>query len=81
MEKRNADGKFLDQKLRKLEIENIRLKASEFKTEKNNEEMRVEMKKLKAKSLENKEDAEFYHKSALESKKKMKLVKIALKRL
>lgn len=46
MEKRNGDGKFMDQKIRKLEIENISLKASEFKTEKNNEELKAEMKKL-----------------------------------
>lgn len=44
MEKRNADGKFMDQKLRKLEIENLRLKASEFKTEKENELLRDQVR-------------------------------------
>jgi hypothetical protein len=66
MEKRNGDGKFMDQKLRKLEIENIKLKASEFKTDNENEKLRDELKRYKAKFQETKEDAEFHHKSALE---------------
>ncbi len=52
MEKRNADGKFMDNKLRQLEIENIKLRASEFKSEKENEQIRTQLKVLKSKLYE-----------------------------
>ena len=52
-----------------------------FKNERDNEKLKLEVKQLKDKFKIQEEESDFFHKNALESKKKLKLCKVALNRV
>lgn len=81
MESRTDNKQLMDAKIRKLENERIKAHHKQFETESQVEHLKHEVNQWKAKLKQEREDKEFYHKNAIENKKKLKLAKIALKRL
>lgn len=81
MEKRNGDGELVNQKLRALEVENLKTHAQIYQIDKELQLAKHEITRQKKKFELQKEDTDFFHKSALENKRKLKLTKVALKRM
>ena len=81
MESRTDDKKSMDLKIRKLETEKFKMHQKHYQTECTVEHLKGEIAALKHKLSVEQEEKEFYHKNAIESKKKLKLTKVALKRL
>lgn len=81
MESRSDDKKAMDLKIRKLETEKFKMHQKNYKVECTVEHLKAEISALKAKLKSETDEKEFFHKNAIESKKKLKLTKVALKRL
>jgi primosomal protein N'' len=67
--------------LRKLEVENAKQKSQNYNLERDLTMQREKNKQLQAQLKLVNEDKDFFHRSALESKKKFKLCKVALQRV
>ncbi len=65
----------------RLQIQNAKQQQDIFRADKESEELKRKIKNLKASLDESTNEKDFYHKMALESKRKYKLCKLALNRL
>jgi len=81
MEKRQDSRAQIDAKMAKLHAEIVKKEQAVFSAEKMNDLMRERVRQKEQESKVLKEENEFFHRSALDSKKKFKLSQIALRRV
>lgn len=77
----NSNSEIKDLKIQKLEMTVSRLRQQMSEQEKQKEVLRDEIKSWKKKYEVEKQEHQFYHNSALENKRKTKLLKVAVSRL
>jgi hypothetical protein len=65
----------------KLEHSLAKLRHNAIESDKERDMLREEIKHLKAQNELEREDKDFYHKNAIESKRQKKMLKVALSRL
>jgi hypothetical protein len=65
----------------KLEHSLAKLRHNAIEADKERDSLREEIKRLKAQNELEREDKDFYHKNAIESKRQKKMLKIALRKL
>ena len=78
---RNNDQKLKDQKMYKLEHQLIKMRQTAIESEKERDALHEEVKRLTNQNALEREDKDFYHRSAMESKRQKKMLKVALSRL
>jgi chromosome segregation ATPase len=81
LELRNKKNNLLDLKIKNLEAHIVKLRHEANESENAKEKLRRDIREQKSKCDLEREEKEFYHKQALEAKKKNKLFKVAVGRL
>lgn len=81
LENRNKNNNLLDIKIKNLESTVLKLRKETEANEKTKESLRLDIRNLKQRADHEKQEKDFYHKTALEAKKKNKLLKVAVSRL
>ena len=79
--KNNSNSEIKDQKIQKLERTVGKLRSETQEQEKEKEALRKQIKSWKTKYDFEKQEHEFYHNNAMETKRKNKLLKVAVGRL
>ena len=81
LNEKNSNNNFKDMRISQLEVTISKMRTQAFKYESDIEDFKKALKSQKEKYKMETEEKEFYHKQALDAKRKNKLLKVAIGRL
>ena len=81
LNEKNSNNNFKDMRISQLEVTISKMRTQAFKYESEIEDYKKQLKAQKEKFKMETEEKEFYHKQALDAKRKNKLLKVAIGRL